>query len=114
MTSVKYKRSGRKGSRETSPANLLERELGKLRQELRATIRAYSARLETSLAESRAALSAYTAGEISRESLHELRDLTILTRGRKLKPERGRCKDLRKLDSLIEDLHALADPKLNR
>jgi hypothetical protein len=36
--------------------------------------------------------------------LHEIRDLTIVVRNRKLKPEKGRRKDLRKIDSLIGDL----------
>jgi hypothetical protein len=36
--------------------------------------------------------------------LQEIRDLTIIVRNRKLKPEKGRRKDLRKIDSLIVDL----------
>jgi len=36
--------------------------------------------------------------------LHEIRDLTIVVRNRKLRPEKGRRKDLRKIDSLIVDL----------
>ena len=33
-----------------------------------------------------------------------------MMRKRKLKPEKGRRKDLRKLDSLIHDLHSIAQP----
>ena len=40
-----------------------------------------------------------------RERLHQLRDLTMMVRQRKVKPEKGRRKDLRKIDSLITDLH---------
>ena len=95
-------------SKNTSPARMLESELEKLRQDLRATVRAYAARLEVGLAESRAALEvSKPAEELSRERLHELRELTILVRKRKLKPEKGRRKDLRKIDSLIEDLQLL-------
>jgi len=36
--------------------------------------------------------------------LHQIRDLTIVVRNRKLTPEKGRRKDLRKIDSLIVDL----------
>ncbi len=36
---------------------------------------------------------------------HQLRDLTVMVRKRKLKPEKGRRKDLRKLNALITDLH---------
>jgi len=114
MTTIKRKRVRAK-SRNTSPARLLESELEKLRHDLRATVRAYAARLEIGLAESRAALEASKpAEELSRERLHQLRDLTILVQTRKLKPEKGRRKDLRKIDSLIEDLQLLIPNKVQR
>ena len=37
-----------------------------------------------------------------------------MMRKRKLKPEKGRRKDVRKLDSLIHDLHSIAQPNANR
>lgn len=113
MTTIKYKRA-RVNSKETSPARLLELELEKLRGDLRATVRAYAARLEVGLAESRAALESKPAEDLSRERLHELRELMILVRKRKLKPEKGRRKDLRKIDSLIEDLQVLVPNKGQR
>lgn len=88
------------------PVKQLDAELRKLRAELRATLRTYSARLEIQLAQCRAALeSAAAAPEISRERIHALRDLTAMLRKRKVKPEKGRRKDLRKLDELISDVH---------
>jgi hypothetical protein len=114
MTSSKHKKI-RTTAENTSPAKVLERELEKLRQDLRATVRAYAARLEINLAESRAALgSLKPAEELSRERLNQLRDLMIHVRKRKLKPEKGRRKDLRKIDSLIEDLKLLVPEKNNR
>ncbi len=111
MSVSKPKRT-RSKSRETSPARLLEEELAELRRDLRTTIRAYGARLEIDLAESRAVLQSIKPAEnISRERLSQLRDLTILMRKRKLKPEKGRRKDLRKIDSLIEDLQLLVQAK---
>ena len=50
------------------------------------------------------------AEDLSRERLHDIRDLTIMMRKRKLKPEKGRRKDVHKLDSLIRDLHSIAQP----
>ena len=112
MTSLESKRRARPKSTNTSPVKILETELEKLRSDLRATVRAYAARLEIDLAESRAALgSLKPAEELSRERLHELRDLMIHVRKRKLKPEKGRRKDLRKIDSLIEDLQLLVPNK---
>jgi hypothetical protein len=54
MASIKEKRSRRKRG-ETSPVKMLESELQFLRRDLRATVRAYAARLEIGLAESAAA-----------------------------------------------------------
>jgi len=111
MRPVKRKNSRAK-PKKTSPAILLEMELDKLRRDLRTIVRAYAARLEVALAESRAALeTSKPAEELSGERLRDLRDLTILVRKRKLKPEKGRRKDLRKIDSLIEDLQFLVANK---
>ena len=90
---------------------MLTDELDAVRRELRRTIRAYAARLELDLAESIVAVTRYKRAEdLSRERLHDIRDLTIMMRKRKLKPEKGRRKDVRKLDSLIGDLHSIAQP----
>ena len=90
---------------------MLSDELDAVRRYLRRTIRAYAARLELDLAESIVAVTQYKRAEdLSRERLHDIRDLTIMMRKRKLKPEKGRRKDVRKLDSLIRDLHSIAQP----
>jgi hypothetical protein len=103
-----------KKQRESSPVTMLAGELAILRRDLRATIRAYVARLEIDLAESMAAVSSKRAEALSREQLHDIRDLTIMVRKRKLKPEKGRRKDLRKIDSLIQDLHSITHPAESR
>ncbi|MDQ6654625.1 MAG: hypothetical protein M3Y80_02260 [Verrucomicrobiota bacterium] len=96
---------------DTSPARLLSEELQQLRRDLRATVRALSARLEIALAESTATIANSAAAEtLSREQMHVLRDLMMMVRKRKLKPEKGRRKDLRKLDVIISDLHACTHP----
>lgn len=97
---------------ETSPALVFQREMIALRRDLRVTLRAYRARLESELAE--VAAFAPKAGELSRERIHRLRDLTILLRNRKVRPEKGRRKDLRKLDTIIQDLRAATHPPASR
>jgi hypothetical protein len=102
---VKRKRAPRRRSGESSPVTMLESELHTLRRDLRTTAKAYIARLENDLLVCLAALRSYGPIEhVSREMLHQIRDLTIIVRNRKLKPEKGRRKDLRKIDSLILDL----------
>jgi hypothetical protein len=103
--SVKRKHILRRESRESSPLTVLESELHALHRDLRTTAKAYVARLENDLLVCIAALRSYGPIEaVSREMLHEIRDLTIVVRNRKLKPQKGRRKDLRKIDSLIVDL----------
>jgi hypothetical protein len=99
-----------KKQRETTPVTMLAGELAILRRDLRKTIRAYASRLEIALAQSTVAVSSKRAEALSREQLHDIRDLTIMVRKRKLKPEKGRRKDLRKIDSLIHDLHSITHP----
>jgi hypothetical protein len=113
---LKRKKQRHKKARgEVSPVTMLTDELHAVRRDLRRTIRAYAARLELDLAESIAAVTGYKQAEdLSRERLHDIRDLTIMMRKRKLKPEKGRRKDVRKLDSLIRDLQLIAQPNADR
>ncbi|HZE56432.1 MAG TPA: hypothetical protein VE031_01135 [Chthoniobacterales bacterium] len=115
MIYMKREKRSRSNGVETWPLHVLEHELDKLRRDLRATVRAYALRLEVELAESRAALgSLKPVEELPRERLTEIRDLMIHVRKRKLKPEKGRRKDLRKIDSLIEDVRLLMPRKSAR
>ncbi|HMF80376.1 MAG TPA: hypothetical protein VK562_03155 [Candidatus Acidoferrum sp.] len=102
---AKQKRVRRRRAQESSPLTMLESELRSLHRDLRTIAKAYIARLENDLFVCLAALRSYGPIEkVPREMLHQIRDLTIIVRNRKLKPEKGRRKDLRKIDSLIVDL----------
>jgi hypothetical protein len=84
---------------------MLEAELHGLHRDLRTIAKAYITRLENDLIVCLAALRSYGPIEqASREMLRQIHDLTIIVRNRKLKPEKGRRKDLRKIDSLIVDV----------
>jgi len=105
MKAKAKRKQARRRSRESSPVTMLESELHALHRDLRTTVKAYVARLENDLLVCLAALRACGPIEhVSRGMLHQIRDLTIVVRNRKLKPEKGRRKDLRKIDSLIGDL----------
>jgi hypothetical protein len=94
---------------------MLKRELEGLRRDLCATIRAYVARLEIDLAESTQAVGSVKNSEnLSRERLHDIRELMILVRNRKVKPQNGRRKDVRKIDSIIRDVHSVTHPNASR
>jgi hypothetical protein len=102
---AKRKRTRSRTLRASSPVTMLESELEALHRDLRTTAKAYLTRLENDLFVCLAALRSYgPIEELPREILQQIRDLTIIVRNRKLKPEKGRRKDLRKIDSLIVDL----------
>jgi hypothetical protein len=109
---AKRKQARRRRLRESSPLTMLESELHALHRDLRTIANVYVTRLETDLLVCLAALRAYGPVEqVPGEMLHQIRDLTIVVRNRKLKPEKGRRKDLRKIDSLIGDLVATVGQK---
>ena len=95
---------------ETSPVRHLQLELQKLRRELRTTARVYTQRLEHELIAATDALGRYAPAEkLTREQLHPVRDFAIMVLQRRLRPEKGRRKDLRRIDTLISDLKPLID-----
>ena len=97
-----------RGKPETSPVRHLRLELEELRRELRTTARVYTQRLEQELILTTAALDRYAPAEkLNREQLHRVRDFAIMVRQRRLRPEKGRRKDLRKIESLISELRPL-------
>ena len=100
----------KKEKHETSPVRHLQLELQELRRELRTTARVYAKRLEHDLSLTTAALDRYAPAEkLDREQLHRVRDFSIMVRQRRLRPEKGRRKDLRKIETLISDLRPLVD-----
>ncbi|HUE40407.1 MAG TPA: hypothetical protein VMO75_00615 [Chthoniobacterales bacterium] len=80
-------------------------QLAALRRELRETLHAYEARLEIMLAEVANEFTALKkAKRFSSEHLDQIDSAVVLLRKRKFKPEKGRHKDLRKIEALIGDL----------
>ena len=110
MTKPGKKKIGPQNHEDASPMKTLESEITALRRDLRATVRAYASRLEGELSAAAAVLKNYGPVDgLSRERLHRVRDLTIMVRNRRLKPKKGRRKDLRQIDTLISDLAPLAE-----
>jgi hypothetical protein len=107
---MKKKKEREEKKQETSPVRHLQLELQKLRRELRTTARVYTRRLEHELIAATDALGRYGPAEkLTREQLHRVRDFAIMVRQRRLRPDKGRRKDLRRIDTLISDLRPLMD-----
>jgi hypothetical protein len=47
--------------------------------------------------------------KVSSECTHALREMLVLLRGLEVKPEKGRRRDLKKIESVIEELRRLTD-----
>lgn len=95
---------------ESSPAKSVVEELDALRAEFRAALSAYASRIEEEIGSVRAA--ANTVAEkktIPPAKLRDLRDMLTLLRKFAIKPEKGRRKDLKKIDALVGDLAMLIE-----
>ena len=83
-------------------------ELDFLRKSFRECINVYSARIETQLLETRETVLQQTKNtKLPASHIRDLRDMIILCRTLDIKPEKGRRKDLKKIDSVVEELHAM-------
>src|SRR5438874_13412725 len=111
---MKKKKEREDKKHETSPVRHLQLELQKLRRELRTPARVYTQRLEHELIAATDALGRYAPAEkLTREELHRVRDFAIMVRQRRLRPEKGRRNDLRRIDRLISNLRSLINNELS-
>jgi len=97
-------------SLEVSPIKSVTEELDLLRKSFRESVNAYAKRIETQLAEAREHILAQTQTKDSKtQSSHirDLRDIITLCRTLDLKPDKGRRKDLKKIESAVEEIRAM-------
>jgi hypothetical protein len=95
-------------SLEVSPMKSLAEELEFVRKSFRESIEVYSARVESQLTKIRDAVLEQTKhASLPPAQIRDLRDMITLCRTLDLKPEKGRRKDFKKIDTLVEELHLL-------
>ncbi len=91
--------------------------IGELRKTFRLVAQNYEQRIDKELSEILALLE---TGRNTKSRIATLRDMLALIRNLQVRPEKGRRKDLRKIDSLVGDLSMLvedlkkAPPRANR
>ncbi len=99
---------------DASPAKSLVDDLGKLRRTLRQTARAYTQRLDQDIGlVIEWAHDNSTSGELTRTRLRDLGDMISLVRKVEAKPEKGRKKDLKKIDAVVTDLRFFVERAQN-
>ena len=95
-------------SLEVSPMKSLAEELAFVRKSFRESIEVYSTRVETQLTQIRDAVLEQTKNpNLPPAQIRDLRDMITLCRTLDLKPEKGRRKDLKKIDTLVEELQLM-------
>ncbi len=93
-----------------SPAKSAIEELETLHHLFLTTVEAYSAHWEAVFAQNRKALDVERKrAKAPKERLHDLRDMVALMRMLKVKPEKGRRRDLKKIESVLEELSSLTE-----
>ena len=111
---MKKKRNARweKTNHEVSPAKSLLGDLVSLRRTLRQTGRAYLTRLESEIDEVAAwANEKAKERDPSKACIRNRGDMITLVRKIETKPEKGRRRDLKKIDATVSDLRELISNK---
>lgn len=116
MTNKRHRQPAAPSPLATSPAKSVAEELRALRRSFDDAVAGYKARIHRELDEIIAAVSSLelTAdGALNSrngaEQTRDLRDMLSLLRNLELRPEKGRRKDLKKIDTAVGDLHLLIE-----
>lgn len=95
---------------ETSPARAAIEELQFFRQNFRTTVESYATKVEAQIAHLQEIIHNQAGGEkIPAAKLRDLRDILTVLRNLEVRPEKGRRKDLKKMDLLVADLVTLLE-----
>ena len=95
---------------EASPAKALLEELEVFRGNCRGTLDSIGARLSEQIDAIKFRIEALgSGGDVPSGKNRDIRDMLTLLRNAGIKPEKGRRKDLKKLDSISEDLTMMVE-----
>jgi uncharacterized coiled-coil DUF342 family protein len=95
---------------ESLPIKALVDELQDLRSEVRQAVESYATRLDSEIARVQSTVeSGSEAKSLSSAKAKDLRDMLTLLRQRQIRADKGRRKDLKKLETVISDLGMLIE-----
>ncbi len=96
---------------ETSPLKSAAEELIFLRAQLRETLEVFAAKLESEIMRVHEVVlaEAKKSRKPSRQTLADTRDMLSLLRMLEVKPKKGRRRDLKRFESVVEDLRQLVE-----
>jgi hypothetical protein len=93
------------------PFKTVAEELTFLRKSFRDLVGAYAAQLEAEIARLHAVVQgdAESKKKLPGSRVSDLRDMLMLLRSLEVKPAKGRRRDLKKVENLVEDLQAITE-----
>ncbi len=93
------------------PFSTVTEELAFLRKTFRDLVGAYAAQIEADIAQVQAvvATAAQSKKKLPGSRGSDLRDLLMILRALEVKPAKGRRRDLKKVETLVEELRLIAD-----
>jgi hypothetical protein len=94
---------------EASPLKSAAEELAFLRKMFRETVDQYAARIEADIAAIRESVLAEAKGKKAAARNRDARDMITLIRQLEIRPDKGRRRDLKKIDALVEELQRFAE-----
>lgn len=95
---------------EALPLKAVADELAFLRKTFREVLAAYANHIEGEIVALREAVQMVTqAKRVPAGRVHDLRDMLMLLRGFKVKPAKGKRRDMKKVEVLIEELRRTVD-----
>lgn len=93
------------------PLQTAAEELAFLRKTFRELVGTYASQLEAEITQLHASVVAEAASrkKLPGSRTSDLRDILMLLRSLEVKPAKGRRRDLKKIETLVEDLRAIVD-----
>ena len=94
----------------SSPLNSVAQELESLRKVVREALESYAARLDGEISQTAEVVQKEIGKKkIADARMRDARDMLTLLRNTQIKVDKGRRKDLKKIESLVEDLAMLTE-----
>lgn len=103
------KKSDAELEKSTTPEKLLEGDLETLRRTLRKAVAAYEMRLAGEIGHIRQAVFAASGKKLSSGHAGDLREMTGLIRRLDIKPDKGRRRDLKRIETLVAELEGVIE-----
>lgn len=93
------------------PLQTVAEELAFLRKAFRDLVGSYAVQIEAEITQMHTAVVADAASKkkLPGSRMSDLRDILMLLRSLEIKPAKGRRRDLKKVETLVEDLRAIVD-----